>query len=277
MKSYLLLFFIAGKLLASPIDGVASLGENIELNESEKLIFKNQKDIRSNKRDLVKIKLQLNSIKESVEGLKSIVESTNSKIFQTTKRSNDSVSSKEISELKRRISAIEKDNDKRFKKIEASIQRLIKLLSKEPKSTKLKPPKESGDAKVKKSKKVAKKLSAKKAFQKAETLYKKRKYKEALTYYVIASKKKYNLPTTYFKMGESFYRQKKYEEAIVYYKKSVNAKDDSKFLPTLMLHTGISFKNIGDKEGARKFLEAVTGGFPKSNEAKIAKKILKKL
>ena len=78
-------------------------------------------------------------------------------------------------------------------------------------------------------------------------------------------------------MGECFYYQMKYDEAIAFYKKSVNLKDDSKFLPKLLLHTGISFKNKGDKKGAEKFLNIVKDAFPKTVEAKFATKYLKNL
>jgi len=105
----------------------------------------------------------------------------------------------------------------------------------------------------------------------------KKKYKDALSYYLVASDKKYNLSVTYYKMGESFYHQKKYEEAVVYYKKSIDVKDSPSFLSKLLLHTGISFKNTKENASAKRFLRAVIDGFPKSAEAKTANKLLKKL
>ena len=71
--------------------------------------------------------------------------------------------------------------------------------------------------------------------------------------------------------------QKRYKDAIYYYKKSVYKDDNSVFMPRLLLHTGISFKNIGDKSGAKKFFESLLGAYPNSNEAKEAKSYLKKL
>jgi len=274
MKKYIILLCLVGELLASSF-GASSPVANIELSDSEKLIFKNQKDIKINKKELIKIRLKLNSIKESVDGLKSIIESTTDKI-STSSMEKDSISSKELDKLKKRLDDLEKDNNKRFKKIEKSIDKILKLLSSQnvnKNDKKINP----SSKKQKNTKKNVEKINPKEAFKKAETFFKRKRYKDALKYYLIASEKKYNLSNTYFKMAESFYYQKKYDDAIVYYKKSVNIKDDPKFLPKLLLHTGLSFKNIGDKNGAKKFLEAVKDGFPKSNEAKLATKFLKKL
>jgi TolA-binding protein len=285
MKKYFLSIFVALELFASSFGGAGGQVANIELSDSERLIFKNQKAIQANKKELMKLKLKLNAIKENVDGMKSLLESTNEKISQTTQKNANSVSSDEIKKLKKRVDEIERENSKRFKKIEKSIEKLISLLSSSKTTTtpkKLKPPKEGvTDSKkkkvTKKQNKKEKKLSAKEAFLKAEKLFKRKKYKEALDNYLIASSKKYNLYNTYFKMGECFYYQKKYDEAIAFYKKSVNLKDDSKFLPKLLLHTGISFKNKGDKEGAKKFLNTVKSAFPNSVEAKLATKYLKNL
>jgi len=276
MKRYIIILFTSYELFASPFGGANSQISDIELSDSEKIIFQNQKNIRENKKDLMKIKLQLSSIKESVEGLKSIVESTNDKISQTTKQSGSSVSKDEINKLKNKISSIEKENDIRFKKIESSIEKLLKLLS-VSKTNKLKPPKEGADTKEEVKHKKIKKITPKEALKKAEILFKKKKYKKAVDNYLVAADKKYKLNYTYYKMAECFYYQKKYDEAIAFYKKSVNIKDDPKFLPRLLLHTGISFKKIGDKQDAKKFLNTVKSVFPKSTEAKLAAKFLKNL
>ncbi len=273
MKKFYLILLITYNLFGSSFDGSRGNVSSIELSDSEKLIFKNQKALQTVKRDVTKLKLQMNSVKENIDGMKSILESTNDKISQTSQR-NSKVSDQEVLKLQKRVDKLEKDNNKRFKKIEKSLDRLIKMLSSSKNTTNQ--DKEDVIKKLKPIKKV-KKITAKEAFKKGENLFKKKKYKNALEMYLTAADKKYNLPLTYFKMGESFYYQKKYDEAIVYYKKSVNIKDDSPFLAKLLFHTGVSFKNTGDKQGAKKFLEAVKEGFPTSSYAKLANKLLKKL
>ena len=221
----------------------SSFGEaDIELTDSEKLIFTNKKVISKNTRDITKLKLQLSNIKESLDGLKSIIESTNDKISKTVSKTNSSTSKDDIDKLKSRIDDIEKKNNIRFTKIEKSLQKLIKLLS-------------SNDAKtVKKTTKAKPKKKTTKV-----------KKEPSLTAY------------TAFLKAEKLYKQKSYEYAIDFYKKSVELDDNSKYLPTILLHAGLCYKNSGDKNSAKKFLNILVQTYPKSKSAKIATKILKKL
>ena len=48
-------------------------------------------------------------------------------------------------------------------------------------------------------------------------------------------------------------------------------------MPNLMLHTAIAMQKTKDIDTAKKFLNALIGSYPKSIEAKDAKKILSNL
>lgn len=270
IKFFTLILTLPVILFASSFDNSSNGG--IELSESEKFIFENRKNLKSNKKDLLKIKLKVNSLKDNVDGLKSVVESINGKISEDIKSKNQSssISSDEFSQLKKKIEKNEKENKKRFKDLEKSIAKLIKLVSSNSTSSAPKKLK-------KKSVKLKTKLTSKQSYSEGVKLYGKKSYTEARGYFLDSAEGGYKPATSYFKMGETLYFQRKFSEAIIYYKKSVNKDDKTPFMSTLMLHTGISFQKTSDKEGARKFLDAVVGAYPNSKDAVIAKKYLKKL
>jgi len=270
IKFFILTFTLPVVIFSSSFG--SSTDGGIELSESEKFIFENRKNIKSSKKDLTRIKLKVNSLEDSVDGLKSVVESINDKISKDiqTKSQESSVDSIELKKLKKTIEENETANKKRFKELEKSIAKLIKLVSS---NTTLKKP-------IKLKKKIIKaekKLSAKESFNRGLKKLSSKKYTNARSYFLDSSEGNYRPATSYFKIGETLYYQRKFEEAIVYYKKSVDKDDKTSFISTLMLHTGISFLKTSDKDGAKKFLEAVIGGYPESKEAVIAKKYLKKL
>jgi TolA-binding protein len=71
--------------------------------------------------------------------------------------------------------------------------------------------------------------------------------------------------------------RKKYDVAISYYKKSAILNDKAAYMPTLLLHSAISFENIKDKENAKSFYGTLIELYPSSEEASTAKKNLSKL
>jgi TolA-binding protein len=80
-----------------------------------------------------------------------------------------------------------------------------------------------------------------------------------------------------FYLGEMWYMRKKYDVAISHYKKSAVLYDKAAYMPTLLLHSAISFENTKDKENAKSFYSTLIDLYPNSSEAKVAKKNLTKL
>lgn len=74
-----------------------------------------------------------------------------------------------------------------------------------------------------------------------------------------------------------WYIRKKYDLAISHFKKSAVLNDKAAYMPTLLLHSAISFENTKDKDNAKSFYSTLIDLYPDSSEAKIAKKNLTKL
>lgn len=80
-----------------------------------------------------------------------------------------------------------------------------------------------------------------------------------------------------FYLGQNWYMRKKYDVAISHFKKSAILNDKAAYMPTLLLHSAISFENTKDKENAKSFYGTLIDLYPESSEAGIAKKNLSKL
>ena len=78
-------------------------------------------------------------------------------------------------------------------------------------------------------------------------------------------------------LAENWYMRKKYDAAISYYKKSAMLNDKAAYMPTLLLHSAISFEKTKDKDNAKSFYSTLIDLYPDSNEAKTAKQNLSKL
>ena len=78
-------------------------------------------------------------------------------------------------------------------------------------------------------------------------------------------------------LAETWYMRKKYDVAINHFKKSAMLNDKAAYMPTLLLHSGISFENIKDKENAKNFYGTLIDLYPNSSEAKDAKNRLSKI
>ena len=102
------------------------------------------------------------------------------------------------------------------------------------------------------------------------------KYQDAIKFFSYLITKHYRPATDNFYIGESYYFLGKYEQAIKHYKESVAIYDKSKFMPTLLLHSGISLEKIGDVKQAKSFYSVLISQYRDSVEGKKAKKLLNK-
>jgi TolA-binding protein len=73
-------------------------------------------------------------------------------------------------------------------------------------------------------------------------------------------------------IGEMKFRRKNYAEAISYFKKSASLYSKASYMPSLMLHTAIAMEQTGDIKNAEAFYNGVIKKYPKSEEARDAKK-----
>jgi len=102
-------------------------------------------------------------------------------------------------------------------------------------------------------------------------------YKDAIKFFNYLIKQHYRPATDNFYIGEANYFLGRYELAIKHYKESVNIYDKSKFMPTLLLHSGVSLEKIHDIEQAKIFYKLLIESYPDTLEAKKANSLLSKL
>ncbi len=103
------------------------------------------------------------------------------------------------------------------------------------------------------------------------------KYKEAIKLFSYLIKQHYRPATDNFYIGECYYFLGDYQSAIAHYKESVAIYDKSSFMPTLLLHSGNSLEKLDDIEQAKRFYQTLIQTYPKSKEAKKAKRHLERL
>jgi TolA-binding protein len=87
----------------------------------------------------------------------------------------------------------------------------------------------------------------------------------------------YKVAECNYYLGEISFLKKKYSVAISYYKKSMKNFKGKKYVPSLLLHSGISFEHLNDKTNAIKFYETLIDNYVSSKEAMIASDNLLKL
>lgn len=75
-----------------------------------------------------------------------------------------------------------------------------------------------------------------------------------------------------FYIGEINYYRKDYKDALHFYKRSMTLYDKAEYLPKLLLHSAISFEELGDKENANNFYRTIIDIYPESHEAREASK-----
>lgn len=86
-----------------------------------------------------------------------------------------------------------------------------------------------------------------------------------------------NADNAQFWIGETFYREAWYEKAILEYEEVKRKYPNGNKIPSALLKQGMSFQQLKERANARLILEELVNRFPKSNEATIARKILKDL
>lgn len=86
-----------------------------------------------------------------------------------------------------------------------------------------------------------------------------------------------NADNAQFWIGETYYREAWYEKAILEYEKVKKKFPKGNKIPSTLLKQGMAFQQLNENANARLILEELINRFPNSNEADIAKKILKNL
>jgi len=250
------------------------------LSEEEKHILKNKQAIEALQKSFLKQQQIVQENRERIDGLQSILEGLNSKI-----RAYDSALEK-IDDLNRTVDELALSQQENFEQMRKVLQELgtmidsinEKYVDKE-RFNRLESAflafKNSYESFMKKGD-LSGKANAD-IFVEAKKLFSKKRYSDAKIYFSHLIKNHYKPATSNYYLGEIAYREGRYNDAIAYYKKSASLYDKSSFMPTLLLHTAVSFQRIGDKAQAKQFYESLIQLYPKSDAAKVAKKNLAKL
>ena len=131
-----------------------------------------------------------------------------------------------------------------------------------------------------KSNNVSKKLTSadkKKMLREAKSQFEKQYFKYAIPKFEQLAALNYKPAESNYYLGEMWYVRKKFDLAISHFKKSAILNDKAAYMPTLLLHSAISFEKTNDKENASSFYSTLIDLYPESSESKIANKNLSKL
>ncbi len=279
MKRYL--FFVSFMSLPlfaelSAFDAGAIDSDNpYGLSESERTIIQNQKLIRQQA-------LKIEQLQERIEGLSSVVDSLSSKLGKTGERLSQidedkgKYSDEDIKNLQAQIDEIKANNDQNYKKIDASLKKLTTLIGGSS-LTSSKISKKSSSKKPKKrenSKPNPKIVSNSELLREAISAFRTKNYAKAESAFTKLASKSYKPAQTNYYLGEIAYAKRKYDDAITFYKRSVGYYDKASYMPKLLLHTALSFKNMGQDDNAEQFFATLVSTYPDSAEASLAQKYL---
>jgi len=274
---------------AGDIDSSSPYG----LTSTEKVILQNKNKLHT---VVVKSKNQENkvdSLRERLDGLQSIIENLsrqahNNKIklkkietFNDENLHNNDEYSKRLSELVQTniqsitetqnvvselsllTNSIQKDyvNKTEFNALVESFNTFKKLVAKEL-------------TKPSTSKKSVSKLKSPELYKHAKKMFDIKYYTKSIADYETLIERNYKPAYAHYMIGEMNFKRKNYANAITYFKKSSSLYAKASYMPRLMLHTAISMDKTGDKTHAELFYSAIMAKYPKTKEAREAKKFL---
>ena len=257
------------------------------LSDEEKHILKNKKAIEALQKSLLKEQQIVQENRERIDGIQSIIEGLGGKISRYDKALEQIEDlNRSVDRLNSKTDAIAKADRENFEQIRQVLQELGSLIDSinekyvdKERFNKLETAflqfKNAYETYAKKSDLGAK--SSAKIYSEAKSMFRKKAYGDAKIRFKQLVKRHYKPATSSYYLGEIAYRQGRYKDAIAYYKKSASLYDKSSFMPTLLLHTAISFDRIGQKREAKKFYDSVMQLYPKSKAAAVAKKMAAKL
>lgn len=285
--SILLSFLISLSSASEPsVFGAGDLGSPnpYGLTHEEKLILENKKEIQT---VLQKSKAQtakVETVTERLEGMQGILEGLSQRsneqaltLQKLQEQMHDGNATVGIESLSKQVSA-NSENIAQFKTLLGELSVIVdeingNYVTKEQfaqiiKELKLPLP-QSGAAE--------KKVSDASLEKEAQKLFSQKKYVEAQKYYELMAEKKIKIPESYFMIGETFFERGVYKEAVAYYKQSASLNEKAFYMPTLLLHAGISLEKSGDRNAAKAFYQTTIHKFGGTGAAKEAQERLSKI
>jgi len=221
-------------------------------NKQQQSIFKNQSTI-----DTLQVELQ--SLQITITNEKTLLEEQNKQNAQAL--TDLKFFLKELTDLSKEINS----NYVNKAYLEKYVQEQIKAQLKVNKAS-------STTVKKSTSLNAIKGKTGAQLFQEIETLLATAKYEEMKPIAKRLIELKHKPARNSFYLGEAYFYTKDYRNALTLYKKSASLYQKANYMPKLLLHAGIASSRTGNKKDAQNFYQSVINNFPKSNQAKEAKR-----
>ena len=255
------------------------------LTHEEKLILENKKELQNviQKSNVQNAKVE--TVTERLDGMQGIIEGLGQRSNEQTlilqklqeKLSSDSNESGNVDDLAKAVNA-NTESIVQFKTLLEELSRVVDEINADYVS------KEQFSALIKQLKLTlpertasSVKMSNSDIEKEANKLFSQRKFTEAQNYFEQMVQKKHKVAEAFFMIGETQFERKKYKDAVVSYKESASRNEKALYMPTLLLHSGISMEKNGDSATAKAFYQATMSKFSGSGAAKEANERLSKL
>lgn len=255
------------------------------LTHEEKLILENKKELQNviQKSNVQNAKVE--TVTERLDGMQGIIEGLGQRSNEQTlilqklqeKLSSDSNESGNVDDLAKAVNA-NTESIVQFKTLLEELSRVVDEINADYVS------KEQFSALIKQLKLTlpertasSVKMSNSDIEKEANKLFSQRKFTEAQNYFEQMVQKKHKVAEAFFMIGETQFERKKYKDAVVSYKESASRNEKALYMPTLLLHSGISMEKTGDSATAKAFYQATMSKFSGSGAAKEANERLSKL
>lgn len=307
-KQLLFLLFFVSAAFAEPSAfsaGDLSVDEPYGLTDNEKLLLKNIKKVKHLNRDKNTLYSEVENLRAELNGLRTVVDGLNQNEqksrmtlkklslklddLQVTTQSHDRHFvdvDQNLSTLQSQIIKLAQVQERNYKKIDQAISTLntgLKTLQDQSvsKQSFRALQNELNDLRsliTKEFKRISPKKQKNKkpaeVYKAGQKALKVKNYREAIQDFEMTIKNHYKPAGSHFYLAEAHYRIKSYKKAIAYYKESYKRYKKGRYNPQLFLHMALSLEYTKQKSAARKFFNVLIKMYPKSAEAKIAKKHL---
>ena len=255
------------------------------LTHEEKLILENKKELQTviQKNNAQSAKVE--TVTERLDGMQGIIEGLGQRSNEQTlalqkiqeKFAIDSNSSSNVEELTKQVTA-NAENIAQFKVLLEELSHVVDEINSNYVT------KEQFTALIKQLKVTVSdtavssvKMSNTALEKEANKLFSQKKYGDAQRYFEQLVQKKHKVNESLYMIGETHFERKNYKEAVSKYKESASRSEKSLFMPTLLLHSGISMEKTGETATAKAFYQATISKYSGSGAAKEAEERLSKL
>jgi tetratricopeptide (TPR) repeat protein len=275
--------------------GDINIAKPYGLTKAEQVSYDNKQKLDILNKKLNTLKSNFNDINEKIEGISSVYES-DSETLNKAKRtlSNTALTIKDLKELsitnsesiinlEKKLDSFISTQTRNNQKLEKTLFKMVSLVNKINQNyvttnqfDELVKFVNNGKLITTKPK-PRKTLSNSSKLIKAISMVNRRYFTKSLPLWNELLKANYKPATVNFYLGEVRFGKKQYEKAIHHYKTSMLLYDEASYIPTLLLHSAISFEKIRDKENAMNFYSTLVDTYPSSKEAIKAQKQLNKL